>query len=235
MSVAYRSTFRPTIRQPQLLADISTNTQPTNITYMSVNISSDTWVTFRSTYCNRLICRPRVAQIRQDPEVVSQSINQCTQIQESKQNLALYTYYLTMWHRLFKADYVATPTPYRYSISVSRQVSQSAAQSVSQFVSPSMSHLVSQSLTHSACQPVSYIQLVNKAGIQQVSHSVSHLETISHSVRQSKNSAIKPVTQTVSQSVTQQVSQSVSKPANQSVSKPARQSGSPSISQSVGC
>ena len=70
------------------------------------------------------------------------------------------------------------------SQSIGRSVSQQLNQG-SQFISPSMSHLVSQSVTHSACQPVSYIQLVNKAGIQQVSHSVSQLETISQSVSQS--------------------------------------------------
>ena len=31
-----------------------------------------------------------------------------------------YTYYLTKWHSLFKADCVATPSPHCYSIPVSQ-------------------------------------------------------------------------------------------------------------------
>ena len=81
MSVAYQSTFWPTIGQPQS-ADILTNTRPTNITNMSVNTLyiKRHMGHFRSVYRNRPIRQPRGAQITQDPEIVSQPLNQCTQI-----------------------------------------------------------------------------------------------------------------------------------------------------------
>ena len=161
MSVTYRSIFRPTIGQPQL-ADISTDTRPTNITDMWVNISDNAWVTFRSRYCNRPICRQRGAQIRQDPEIVSQSINQCTQIQESKQNLALYTYYLTMWHSLFEADCIATPSAHCYSILVSRQVLRSVSSSVSKPVCQSVNESLSRSISHSLRMSASQLYSVSQ-------------------------------------------------------------------------
>ena len=137
-----------------------------------------------STEC-RSICRPRGAQIMQDPEIVSQSINQCTQINFRNQSRTWHYIlsYLTMWHSLFKADCVATPSPYRCSISVSQQISQSVSSSVSKPVCQSVNESLSSSISHSLSMSASrlYLQLhvVNKAGIWQVSHSVSWRQSVS--------------------------------------------------------
>ena len=136
-----------------------------------------------STEC-RSICRPRGAQIMQDPEIVSQSINQCTQIQESKQNLALYTFVSNNVAQLVQSRLCRySKSINRCSISVSQQISQSVSSSVSKPVCQSVNESLSSSISHSLSMSASrlYLQLnvVNKAGIWQVSHSVSWRQSVS--------------------------------------------------------